>query len=206
MTRLCLFYSCFLPVFAQQSLAFVSSPRYSSVPTNAIESLPPLARSSRLFLSPAEAWSAYNSALESSPLIVKSITACVILGAADLTGQAVENSRREDKQEVDWARAARFAFFGLVLQAPWNHFYYQVLDSQIPPTPEPFTTTNGVKVFIDQFLQAPVFTALIFIFLGVLEGKQSEEIQKQFKNDYKETILANCKYRRWDETYLSIVQ
>jgi len=68
------------------------------------------------------------------------------------------------------------------------------LDSKIPPTDEPFTATNGVKIAIDQFLQAPVFTVLIFVFLGLLEGKQVDAIQKQLKNDYKETIIANCTY------------
>jgi hypothetical protein len=73
--------------------------------------------------SPVEAWDSYNAALEASPLIVKSVTAGVILGAADLSGQALEASRKEKDDteavdiEIDWARAARFAFFGLVLQA-----------------------------------------------------------------------------------------
>jgi len=76
-----------------------------------------------------EAWDAYNTALEADPLIVKSLTAFVILGAADLAGQAFEKQQRDEggKEEeaagdgIDWARSARFAIFGLVLQAPWNH-------------------------------------------------------------------------------------
>ena len=69
-----------------------------------------------------EAWDSYNAALVASPLVVKSVTASVILGAADLSGQAIESARdeKEEKLEdssIDWARAARFAFFGLVLQA-----------------------------------------------------------------------------------------
>ena len=85
------------------------------------------------------------------------------------------------------------ATFLLLTISPWNHFYYLALDSQIPPTPEPFTPTNGIKVFIDQGIQAPIFTVLIFVFLGLLEGKTTESIQSQLKNDYKETILANWK-------------
>eukprot|EP00977_Amphora_coffeiformis_P024264 scaffold15248_cov146-Amphora_coffeaeformis.AAC.4 len=76
---------------------------------------------------------------------------------------------------------------------PWNHFYYTILDGKIPPTEEPFTATNGIKVVIDQFVQAPVFTVLIFVFLGFLEGKNAQDIQKQLKNDYGETIVANWK-------------
>lgn len=156
-----------------------------------------------LQMGPTEAWDAYNTALEADPLIVKSITASVILGAADLAGQTLEKKTREQEAAangaslsdngIDWARAGRFAFFGLVLQAPWNHFYYLLLDGQIPPTADPYTATNGVKVVIDQFIQAPIFTALIFIFLGLLEGKATADIKNQLENDYTETILANWK-------------
>ena len=142
-----------------------------------------------------EAWNSYNVALEDSPLLVKSVTASVILGAADLAGQAVESARKEEGSSsgLDLARCARFAIFGLVLQAPWNHFYYLLLDGAIPPTEEPFSPTNVVKVLIDQGIQAPVFTVLIFAFLGFLEGKQLDAIQNQLKDDYKDTIVANWK-------------
>jgi peroxisomal membrane protein 2 len=128
----------------------------------------------------------------SSPLLVKSVTAGVILGAADVAGQALENKQKETDNELDIARTARFAFFGLVLQAPWNHFYYMFLDGSIPPTEEPFTSTTGIKVAIDQFVQAPIFTVLIFAFLGFLEGKNVEAIKKQLDDDYVDTMLANC--------------
>jgi peroxisomal membrane protein 2 len=147
-----------------------------------------------------DAWQSYNEALVANPLMVKSITAGVILGAADLTGQALEKVRSagaggEDRIEraVDVARVARFAIFGLVLQAPWNHFYYQLLDGVLPPTPDPFTVTTAVKTAIDQFIQAPVFTVLIFVFLGALEGKNVDGITKQLRDSYGETIIANWK-------------
>ena len=53
---------------------------------------------------------------------VRSVTAGVILGAADFVGQAFERSNNKDKskegeeQDVDFARVARFAFFGFILQ------------------------------------------------------------------------------------------
>ena len=142
----------------------------------------------------AEAWDSYNVALAESPLLVKSVTAGVLLGAADLTGQYVESLQQpNNKSGVNVARAARFAFFGLVLQAPWNHFYYLLLDGALPPTPEPFTTTTAIKVFIDQFVQAPIFTVLIFAFLGTLEGKSVDDVKQQLEEDYTDTMLANCK-------------
>lgn len=151
-----------------------------------------------------EAWTAYNDALQASPLLVKSVTASVILGAADVAGQAIEQAQtadnkndvdgnNDDLSQLDLARTIRFAFFGLVLQAPWNHFYYLLLDGAIPPTEEPFTTTTGIKVVIDQFVQAPIFTVLIFAFLGFLEGKNTEAIQQQLEDDYADTMVANWK-------------
>jgi len=159
---------------------------------------------------PASLWQSYNEALEASPLVVKSVTASVILGAADFTGQVIESKQKEQKtidagggstsvdddnnvSSLDLPRVLRFAFFGLVLQAPWNHFYYIFLDGVLPPTPDPFTATTGIKVLIDQFIQAPVFTVLIFFFLGILEGKSVKNVQDQLDADYKDTMLANWK-------------
>eukprot|EP00547_Thalassionema_nitzschioides_P003160 CAMPEP_0194213316 /NCGR_PEP_ID=MMETSP0156-20130528/13775_1 /TAXON_ID=33649 /ORGANISM="Thalassionema nitzschioides, Strain L26-B" /LENGTH=182 /DNA_ID=CAMNT_0038941309 /DNA_START=103 /DNA_END=648 /DNA_ORIENTATION=- len=140
----------------------------------------------------SNAWESYNQALDASPLLVKSVTAGAILGAADFTGQKLEAAQKNDGEaQLDLARVGRFAIFGLVLQAPWNHFYYQILDGALPPTVDPFTATTGIKVAIDQFVQAPIFTVLIFLFLGTLEGKSIDDVKKQLDNDYKDTMLAN---------------
>jgi len=145
-----------------------------------------------------DAWASYNTLLETSPLITKSVTACGILGAADLAGQVLEKKISpsediEDDSSIDLARFIRFAIFGLVLQAPWNHYYYLLLDGVLPPTEDPFSTTTAAKVVIDQFVQAPIFTVLIFYFLGLLEGKAISNIQDQLKDDYTDTMLANWK-------------
>jgi peroxisomal membrane protein 2 len=141
----------------------------------------------------SSAWNAYNEALVANPLLTKSVTAGVILGAADFTGQQLENSQQEEKKALDVGRVARFAFFGFILQAPWNHFYYLMLDGALPPTPDPLSATTGIKVLIDQFIQAPIFTALIFFFLGTLEGKSLDDVKKQLDSDYTDTMVANWK-------------
>jgi len=146
-----------------------------------------------MVVDPGQAWAAYNDALATDPLLVKSVTAGVILGAADLAGQAVQDAQSGDNTDIDIARTLRFAFFGLVLQAPWNHFYYLLLDGAIPPTADPWTSTTAVKTVIDQFVQAPIFTVLIFSFLGFLEGKNLESIKKQLDDDYTDTMVANWK-------------
>ena len=97
-------------------------------------------------------WSAYNAALVSDPLITKAITAGVIIGAGDAAAQQIERSRTGE--DFDVTRYLRWAIFGLVLQGPWNHAFYLLLDAALPPTPDPFTLTTLEKVGIDQFIQA----------------------------------------------------
>lgn len=202
------------------SLLFLGSPQYHSV--NAFVSPHPISQKTT-FTNPQlpesaqsltsrpktslnvagleEAWSSYLTALEADPLLVKSITAGVILGAADLSGQAIQQAMANaddsvsdsSSSGVDIARFVRFAFFGFILQAPWNHFYYQLLDGALPPTEDPFSATTGIKVVIDQFVQAPIFTVIIFGFLGFLEGKTADEIKQQLDEDYTDTMLANWK-------------
>ena len=212
---LCRFASAFTSphrtvVQGKSTNALMKSPTRTAFSSLSVEESSSPSRRSKTSLCLAgfeEAWSSYLSALESDPLLVKSVTAGVILGAADLSGQAIQqalaakaaggadvpSSPPSGGGGVDVARFARFAFFGFILQAPWNHFYYQLLDGALPPTSDPFTGTTAIKVVIDQFVQAPVFTVLIFGFLGLLEGKTVDEIKKQLDEDYVDTMLANWK-------------
>lgn len=123
-------------------------------------------------------WSRYFDAMLQRPILVKGITAFVLLGFADLIAQGVEHIGAatllpsEEAQNVvlvDWIRAARFAVFGF-LGAPWAHYYYDWLDTVLPPTPQPWTmTTAGKKNWYDrQAIQrtstgSPVDSTLTFI-------------------------------------------
>lgn len=170
-------------------------------------------------LDPSNLWDSYLGALESTPLLTKvrstynlayicndrtydddgcggdrqAVTAGILLPGADFTAQLIERTKaKTDDTEVpplDLARTARFAIFGFALQAPWNHFYYLVLDQLIPPSPDPLSATTAAKVAIDQFVQAPIFTVIIFAFLGLLEGKSTDEIKGKLDADYKSTMV-----------------
>lgn len=164
----------------------------------------------------ADLWQAYLGLLESDPLPTKSVTAAVIIGAGDAAAQAIENSESEESS-VDVPRVLRWALFGLLLQAPWNHFFYLLLDGSLPPTPDPFTSTTLIKVAIDQFVQvsvarghikrsrlppiyqcplnpyvqAPVFTAIIFVFFALVEGKGFSFAQRQISEELGQVLLKN---------------
>eukprot|EP00540_Astrosyne_radiata_P008475 CAMPEP_0116867508 /NCGR_PEP_ID=MMETSP0418-20121206/26666_1 /TAXON_ID=1158023 /ORGANISM="Astrosyne radiata, Strain 13vi08-1A" /LENGTH=246 /DNA_ID=CAMNT_0004503347 /DNA_START=52 /DNA_END=793 /DNA_ORIENTATION=- len=136
---------------------------------------------------------AYHVVLERRPL---QFTAFFILGGADLVGQAVQAVRSAGGgDELDVLRTLRFAVFGFVLQAPWNHFYYLVLDGALPPTEYPWTGRTFLKVLIDQLIQAPIFTVVMFCFLGLEDGMTLEEIHAQLKAEYLFTMMES--YKLW---------
>ena len=98
-------------------------------------------------------WSNYYEGLEKRPLLVKSITAFVLMGLADCFAQIVERIKEDGigttsttvttgLHNMDWLRTLRFAIFGLV-GAPWTHYYYYWLDTVLPPTIEPWTWTTA---------------------------------------------------------------
>ena len=86
---------------------------------------------------------AARRALVTTPLVTKALTAGVIIGAGDAAAQQLE--RRSTGEPFDVARYGRWAAFGLLLQGPWNHAFYQLLDGAFPPTPDPFTLTTLEK-------------------------------------------------------------
>lgn len=148
------------------SFLLASSPRYQVASHHRlarrhlplkVRSQPPVAA-----MDPSEIWSSYLNLLAVAPLPTKAATAGVIIGAGDCAAQLIEGVTA--KKEFELARALRWAFFGLVLQGPWNHAFYLLLDGALPPTPDPWTVTTLQKVFIDQFVQAPIFTIIILGF------------------------------------------
>jgi hypothetical protein len=80
-------------------------------------------------------WENYVSLVEKYPLLVKSITAIIILSSADMMAQCLEYFRGTNSVSgMDWPRTGRFAAIAL-FGAPWSHFYFHWLDHFLPPTP-----------------------------------------------------------------------
>jgi hypothetical protein len=141
----------------------------------------------------SQSWTDYNTAIEKHPLLVKSVTGLIILGLGDLSGQGVEHLRGTSTAiSVDWPRAARFGAFGL-FGAPWSHYYFYCLDTVLPPTPKPFTRTTAVKVFIDQFIQAPILLALMISSLSIMKGAGIDGVRNDMGSNYVRSLIANCK-------------
>ena len=148
-------------------------------------------------------WQWYYERLLSHPVTVKSITAFVLMILADLCAQAIEHCHRHGSistaaadaaagggGDVDWLRTLRFGMFGL-MGGCWTHYYYYYLDSWLPPTPSPWTCTTFTKVFIDQFVQAPVMLALIVMGLAFMEGKGWVGMVGDMDDQYLSALLHN---------------
>ena len=84
-------------------------------------------QNTRRHVVPAEVWADYLTALEANPLPVKMATATCIIGAGDAAAQAIEGLKTASP--LDPGRVARWAFFGFVLQAPWNHAFQNALEA-----------------------------------------------------------------------------
>jgi peroxisomal membrane protein 2 len=141
-------------------------------------------------------WRRYNDALERRPLLVKSVTALIILGSGDLCGQGLERilgtASGAGGGGVDWPRAGRFGMFGLV-GAPWAHYFYYYLDRFLPPTEKPFTRTTLLKVCIDQGIQAPILLALMISTISLLKGTGWSGVLEDLGRNYWTALLANWK-------------
>ena len=172
-----------------------SGPTQLPLTSTASHNRPLLSSSSRrvatspVALAPAELWTDYLGLLETAPLVTKACTAGVIIGSGDAAAQIFESSKTGNSFDV--TRALRWAVFGLVLQGPWNHFFYLLLDGAIPPTPDPFTVTTLEKVGIDQFVQAPIFTIIILYFFAIVEGKGAGFASNQVQNELKGILIKN---------------
>ena len=105
--------------------------------------------------------------------------------------QDSKDAARSTSVGLDVARVGRWAVFGFLLQGPWNHFFYNILDGALPPTAEPFTSITFEKVAIDQFVQAPVFTAVIFVFFSIVEGRGLNAAKKQINEELFQVLLKN---------------
>lgn len=140
-------------------------------------------------------WENYVTIVEKKPLLVKSVTATLIMGGADLCAQGIEHLRGTSVfvGGVEWLRIARFACFGL-FGAPWSHYYFYWLDFYLPPTDDPWTRTTFAKVIIDQFIQAPLLLAIMISMLSIMKGGGLKGVKDDMQSNFVDALIANCKY------------
>lgn len=146
-------------------------------------------------------WQLYSGLIDQKPLLTKSLTATLLFLLADLIAQWIEHMLGKEATKsddtifcgIDIPRVARFAAFGL-FGAPWSHYYFLWLDRCLPPSPEPWTLRTFIKVFIDQFIQAPLLLAVMIGALSIMKGTGLKGAKEDLAINYEATLIANCRF------------
>lgn len=83
-----------------------------------------------LTLHPKRVWLRYNGALKQSPLRTKSLTCAAAFALGDTLAQlsSKQGGLVRRVSELDVARSARMAGFGLLFAGPAGHNFYSWLD------------------------------------------------------------------------------
>lgn len=118
----------------------------------------------------------YLHLLETKPILTKSVTSAVIALLGDVACQLF----MEDAP-FSVRRCFNMTVLGAVLVGPGLHFWYGRLAALIPGTS---TTAVLQRLALDQFIWAPIFIALFFSSMSLLQGKP-------------EAILPNLKQNVW---------
>lgn len=130
------------------------------------------------------AWAAYNRALASNPLLVKALTSFTGFTVGDILAQKFINKG----EKYDFGRTLRLGSFGLLVHGPTGHWFYGMLDKKLPGT-APMTVAS--KVAIDQTIWNPIFGVMFFTYLGLTEGKTTDQIATKIKADLKTAVVGS---------------
>uniref|UniRef100_A0A6B2LKP1 Uncharacterized protein n=1 Tax=Arcella intermedia TaxID=1963864 RepID=A0A6B2LKP1_9EUKA len=133
-----------------------------------------------MFISALFGW--YFEWLEAMPLLAKSITAGVLLGAGDYLTQ------RFDKKEIDFGRTLRIMLLAALLGTPALNLWYTLLDSNWPDATWQHIL---IKLIFDQFFFTPLSIVLFFGVLGLGEGKSGKEIVNEIKIGFLPTLKTS---------------
>lgn len=110
---------------------------------------------------------AYNAALVKHPVATKALTSLIGFAVGDRIAQSIGTGH------FDIWRCLRLSLYGLLIDGPIGHYFYQLLDSNICPEDPKSTRSVLTKTAIDQLIWAPVMTVVFLAFITALEGKPS---------------------------------
>ncbi len=140
----------------------------------------------------------YETALQASPLLVKSTTSLVGFLVADLVAQGLSSSRSEDGEGVgiDLGRCGRNAIFGGTIYAPISGAWYGALDQYVLPEDPTSALAVAAKVAADQVAWAPVLVTMLFAWDLAWNGDDltGGGLQKKLGADLLDTLKVNWSF------------
>ena len=107
----------------------------------------------------------YQRVLRDHPVATKAVTSLVGFAIGDRIAQTIGGS-----SAFDIFRFARMSLYGVMIDGPVGHYFYQFLDTKVYPNDPKCTQAVLAKTAIDQCIWAPVMTCVFLAFLTSLEG------------------------------------
>ncbi|XP_037081123.1 protein Mpv17-like [Pollicipes pollicipes] len=130
----------------------------------------------------------YNSLLTRHPVIVQSVQAGALMGVGDVLAQAAVE--RRPLRELDLFRVGRFFGIGLCMVGPGLRLWYGALDRYVGSQGARIVVR---KVALDQGVFAPLFLGNFLVVLGVLQGRDWQQIKRKMKDEYSDILFNNWK-------------
>eukprot|EP00193_Tetraselmis_chui_P012852 CAMPEP_0177795858 /NCGR_PEP_ID=MMETSP0491_2-20121128/26466_1 /TAXON_ID=63592 /ORGANISM="Tetraselmis chuii, Strain PLY429" /LENGTH=221 /DNA_ID=CAMNT_0019318735 /DNA_START=340 /DNA_END=1005 /DNA_ORIENTATION=- len=127
-------------------------------------------------------WAAYLMALDSSPVIAKSLTSACLNGFGDIMSQLFI-----EKNPFDWKRLFKFTAIGLLLVGPTLHFWYLSLSRIVTLQG---TAGAALRLALDQLAFAPTFIVAFFSTLCCFELNPAK-IAPMLRQEWWPAVITN---------------
>lgn len=150
----------------------------SGVENEAVDGLNPFAR----------IWRAYNNVLHERPILVKSATSFFGFLAGDIIAQIIV------AQPFNYWRTLRLVLFGMFMDGPVGHVWYNTLDKFVMPDNPKSNRAVVLKMLADQVIWAPFFSCVFFTFIYTLQFRP-QAIIPAIQRKLLPMLLAN--YALW---------
>jgi protein Mpv17 len=124
----------------------------------------------------------YLNSLETNPIKTKVIAASVLVATSDIIAQLLFEST------FDFQRVGRMFILGGIL-TPWLHVWYGFLAVKLPATSFQLVL---IRTCLDQFINSPIFIAVIFCTICILENRVND-IPDKLRNEWTGTVYTSWK-------------
>ncbi|KAL9648565.1 hypothetical protein ABK040_012224 [Willaertia magna] len=140
----------------------------------------------------------YFHQLQHRPIVTKSVSAALLVGAGDLLTQTIQHERHHELK-FDFERTLKMASFGLFMVGPTLHLWYKFLDKYIAKKyPSGYIPTKKEKILnatrqmaVDQLGFSPFSLFQFLTYMGLIEGHSMSDVWIKLKKDLFPTLLVN---------------
>lgn len=102
------------------------------------------------------------------PVAQAALTSGTLMACGDLLSQSIRRHNREKEGRINYRQTANFAIVGLTLHGPYFYAAFSWLDRAFPSRT---ISQAAIKTLIGQVSVFPVYVAVFFTYIGLLEGK-----------------------------------